>query len=283
MTIEVRPLEGVGAEIHGVDLAREVSNSEFAAIRLAFADHGLIFFRDQTISEEQHIAFARRWAPININRFFGAHPRYPEIAMVTKEKDQRDNIGGGWHTDHSYDQIPAMGSILVARELPPSGGDTLFASMYAAYDALSEGFQRMLCTLTAVHSARHIFGANEGAYARSTDLAEGQIGNTKAADALQDVVHPVVITHPLSGKKAIYVNPGFTIRFDGWTAEESRPLLERIYAHCMRREFVHEFVWRPGSIAFWDNRATWHFAKNDYHGHRREMHRITVEGEPLGP
>ena len=282
MTVEIHPLHGVGAEINGVDLARELSNSEFAAIRGAFAEHGLIFFRGQKINEEQHIAFARRWAPININRFFAAHPQHPEIALVSKEKEQKDNIGGSWHTDHSYDQVPAMGSILVARELPPSGGDTLFASMYAAYDALSEGFQKTLSTLKAVHSARHVFGAGPDTAVAKSDTRGKQIGNSEAADVLVDVVHPVIITHPLSGKKAIYVNPGFTVRFDGWTAEESRPLLAQIYVHCMRPEFVHEFVWRPGSIAFWDNRATWHFAKNDYHGHRREMHRITLEGEPVG-
>ena len=281
MTIHVQPIEGVGAEIQGVDLARDLTNAEFATIREAFARHGVIFFRDQTIDEEQHIAFARRWAPININRFFSAHPRFPEIALVSKERGQQNNIGGGWHTDHSYDQIPAMGSILVARELPPEGGNTLFASMYAAHDALSQGMREMLARLKAVHSARHIFGEGPDTYYKQTDAGGDRIGNEKAAEALPDVVHPVVITHPLSGKKALYVNPAFTTRFDGWTAEESRPLLNQLYAHCMRPEFVHEFVWRDGSIAFWDNRATWHFARNDYHGHRREMHRITVEGEPL--
>jgi taurine dioxygenase len=281
MSIEVRPVGGVGAEILGVDLAGDLSNSEFAVIRSAFTEHAVIFFRDQAISEEQHIAFARRWAPININRFFSAHPRFPEIALVSKETNQRDNIGGGWHTDQSYDEIPALGSILVARELPAKGGNTLFASMYAAYDALSEGFQRMLSTLNAVHSVRRVFGENAEAVYAKRDVRGDRIGNTEAAEAMADVVHPVVITHPLSGKKALYVNPAFTARFEGWTAEESQPLLMQIYAHCMRAEFVHEFVWRPGSIAFWDNRASWHFAKNDYHGQRREMHRITLEGEPL--
>ena len=281
MSIRIQPLAGVGAEISGVDIAA-LSDVEFAAIRAAFADHGVIFFRDQTIDEAQHIAFARGFAPININRFFGAHPSFPEIAMVTKEPEQRSNIGGGWHTDHSYDQIPAMGSILVARELPASGGNTLFSSMYAAYDALSPGFAKMLEGLRAVHSARHVFGAAPDTYYNTTDAGGNRIGNAGAADALQDVTHPVVVTHPLSGKKALYVNPSFTTHFDGWSVEESKPLLQQIYGHCMNKAFVHEFVWRPGSVAFWDNRATWHFAKNDYHGQRREMHRITVEGAPLG-
>ena len=280
MTLEIHPLSGVGAEVLGVDIAQGLSQPEFASVREAFSRHGVIFFRDQNISETQHIAFAERWAPININRFFAHHPDYRQIALVTKESDQRQNIGGGWHTDHSYDQIPAMGSILVARELPPAGGNTLFSSMYAAYEDLSEGLQRTLSGLRAVHSARHVFGEGpNAAYARE-DRGD-RIGNSKAAEALADVVHPVVITHPLSGRKALYVNPAFTLRFDGWTLEESQPLLQQLYAHCMDPRFVHEFTWRPGSIAFWDNRATWHFAKNDYHGHRREMHRITLEGEPL--
>jgi taurine dioxygenase len=281
MPVDVHPLAGVGAEIHGIDLAGELSNSEFAVIRAAFAEHAVIFFRDQAIDEAQHIAFARRWAPINVNRFFAAHPRHPEIALVSKEQDQRDNIGGGWHTDHSYDEVPAMGSILVARELPAEGGNTLFASMYGAYDALSDGFKAMLATLNAVHSARRVFGARaETGYARR-DVRGGRIGNTEAADAMADVVHPVIITHPLSGKQALYVNPAFTSHFEGWTVEESQPLLMQLYAHCISPQFVHEFVWRSGSIAFWDNRASWHFARNDYHGQRREMHRITLEGEPL--
>jgi taurine dioxygenase len=282
MALEIEPLPGVGAEVRGIDLSADLSGETFGALRRAFADNGVLFFRDQDISEDDHIAFARRWAPININRFFAAHPAHPEIAMVSKEPAQRDNIGGGWHTDHSYDLVPAMGSMLVARELPPEGGNTLFASMYAAYDALSEGFRRTLESLNAVHSARHVFGEGpEAAYKLSEDTRGSRIGNAKAADALPDVVHPVVITHPLSGRKALYVNPSFTLRIDGWTAEESAPLLTQLYAHCMNPRFIHEFVWRPGSIAFWDNRATWHFARNDYQGHRREMHRITLEGEPI--
>src|SRR5690606_3185674 len=157
MTIQIRSLDGVGAEITGVDLC-DLSNSDFAAVREAYASHVVIFFRDQEISEDEHVACARRLGPININRFFAAHPEHPEIALVSKERDQQNNIGGGWHTDHSYDQIPAMGSILVARELPETGGNTLFASMYAAYDALSDGFQQTLSTLREWQSTQHSIG-----------------------------------------------------------------------------------------------------------------------------
>ncbi len=277
----ITPLPGVGAEISGVDLAGALEDADFERIRSTFAEHGLIFLRDQTIDEHQHIAFAKRWGEININRFFAAHPDHPEIALVAKEPDQQDNIGGGWHTDHSYDREPAMGAILVARDLPESGGDTLFASMYAAYDALSDEMKERLAGLRAVHSAKHIFGGGEDTFYRQTDAGGGRIGNSNAADALSDVTHPVVITHPLSGKKALYVNPAFTRRIEGLEADESQKLLMELYAHCMNQDFVHRFTWEPGSIAFWDNRATWHYALNDYHGQRRVMHRITLEGGPL--
>jgi len=286
-TVEIRPLEGVGAEIAGVDIAAGLGNAEFDAIHEAFTQHGLIFFRDQTISEQDHINLARRFGDIDINRFFAAHPDHPEIALVSKDVDQKDNIGGGWHTDHTYDAEPAMGSILVARELPETGGDTMFASMYAAYDGLSDGLKKMLESLNAVHSAAHIFGSGPSGYAAQTDAGgstgddaknDGRIGNAAVGDTMPDVVHPVVVTHPLSGKKALYVNPAFTLRFEGWTDEESHPLMQYLFAQCAKPEYTHRFEWKPGSIAFWDNRATWHWALNDYQGQRRVMHRITIEG-----
>jgi taurine dioxygenase len=271
--MQIHPIsEAVGAEIGGIDLSRPLSDDAAATIRRAVADHGVAFFRDQALTPEQHIALARRFGPINVNRFFAHLDGFPEIALVSKEPHQTRNIGGGWHTDHSYDQLPAMGSLLYAREVPPTGGDTLFASMYAAYDALSDGLKQTLSGLRALHSSRHVFGVERPGM-------EGRIGNRELA--AQDAIHPVVITHPDSGRKALYVNPGFTLRFDGWTDEESRPLLDYLYRHATRPEFACRFRWRAGSLAFWDNRATWHYAANDYHGHRRLMHRITVEGGKL--
>jgi taurine dioxygenase len=275
--LQIQPMtQSLGVEILDVDLA-DLSGPDFAAMRQAFFDHGVLFVRDQKLTPEQHIAFAERWGEINVNRFFGAVQEYPQIAEVRKEPDQQVNIGGGWHTDHSYDVIPAMGSILLAREVPRSGGDTLFASMYAAYDALSDGLKRTLESLRAVHSSRHVFGTSG---TTSQGDLEGRIGNVDAAT--QDAVHPVVIEHPDSGRKALYVNPAFTLRFEDWSAEESAPLLTYLYRHATQPEFTFRFKWAPGSIAFWDNRATWHYALNDYHGHRRLMHRITIEGVPLG-
>jgi taurine dioxygenase len=275
--IRVEPISSkVGAEITGVDLRAPVADDVFAEIRRAFGEHGVVFFRDQLLTPEQHIAFAERFAPIDINRFFAAVPGYPMIAEVRKEPEQTRNIGGGWHTDHSYDEVPALGSMLFAREVPKTGGDTLFASMYAAYDALSDGLKTTLEGLRACHSSRHVFGPE--AQARRGDLA-GRIGNPELAT--QDAVHPVVIRHPQTGRPALYVNPGFTLRFDGWTEEESRPLLDTLYRHATRPEFTCRFHWREGSLALWDNRSTWHFALNDYHGERRLLHRITIAGSPL--
>jgi taurine dioxygenase len=262
----------VGAEISGVDLSRPLTEAARETIRHALAQRGVVFFRDQSLTPDQHIALARQFGDINVNRFFSHLEGYPEIALVEKEPKQTKNIGGGWHTDHSYDRVPAMGSLLYARETPPRGGDTQFASMYAAYDALSEGLKQTLAGLRAVHSSRHVFGhMREG--------MEGRLHNPELA--IQDAVHPVVIRHPESGRKALYVNPGFTLRFEGWTDDESRPLLSFLYQHAVQPEFVHRFAWQPGSLAFWDNRATWHYAVNDYHGARRSMHRITLHGSPL--
>ena len=273
---DVRPTSGaVGAEILGVDLAKPLTPSEADEIRGALFEHGVIFFRDQRLTPEQHIAFAGSIAPININRFFKAVEGHPEIAEVRKEPDQKRNIGGGWHTDHSYDQVPALGSVLLAREVPPRGGDTMFASMALAYEALSDGLKRTLEGMRAVHSSRHVFGAT-AQYARDT---VGRIGNAELAT--QDAIHPVVIRHPGTQRKTLYVNPGFTTHFEGWTAQESKPLLDYLYAHAAQPQFQTRFQWREGSIAFWDNRATWHLAINDYHGERRLMHRITLDGVPL--
>jgi taurine dioxygenase len=276
-TIEVRPVGGaLGAEIHGVDLSTDLPDRQFSEIREVFRDNGVIFFRDQKLTPEQHIAFAERWAPITINRFFTNVEGHPKIALVLKEPDQKKNIGGGWHTDHTYDIEPAMGSILYAHEVPQSGGDTMFASMYAAYETLSDGLKQTLNGLRARHSSRHIFGS---ARAERKDDTVGRIKNPELAK--QDAVHPVVITHPLSGRKSLYVNPTFTLGFEGWTDAESKPLLDYLYAHASQPSFTCQFHWQPGSIAFWDNRATWHLAVNDYQGQRRLMHRITVEGTAL--
>ena len=274
--IIVNPTSGsIGAEISGVDLSIDLSDAVFSKIRQTFIEHGLIFFRNQELTPEDHLRFAKRWGEININRFFAKVEGYEQIAEVKKDPDQEINIGGAWHTDHSYDQIPAMGSILLARETPKTGGDTLFANMYKAYESLSDGLKGTLERMNACHSSRHVFGAHAG-YAEASNQ---RIGNPELAT--QDAIHPVIITHPESKRKALYVNPEFTVNFEGWTKEESKPLLNYLTEHSTKSEHITRFNWEPGSIAFWDNRCTWHFALNDYPGEKRLMHRITVEGSAL--
>ncbi len=265
----------IGAFVENIDLSQPLDKAVLSDLVRAHADYGVLFFRDQQLTPDQHVALAEQFGEINVNRFFKAMATHPQIAEVRKEPEQTLNIGGGWHTDHSYDQIPALGSMLYAREIPPIGGDTMFASMYAAYSALSDGMKEMLEGLNAVHSSRHVFGASSNYSQEGSD----RLGNSDAAT--QDAVHPVVLTHPRSGKKALYVNPAFTVCFDGWTAQESEPVLSYLYEHASRPEFACRFQWAPGSLAFWDNRCTWHFAVNDYQGARRLLHRITLEGEPL--
>jgi len=268
----------VGAEISGVDIAAGISDEQFSELKQAFSDYGVIFLRDQDITPDQHIEFARRWGEINVNRFFQPVETHPQIAEVRKEPHQKANIGAAWHTDHSYDQIPAMGSILYAREVPELGGDTLFSSMYAACAALSDGMKKMLLGMRAEHSSRHVFG--EQAYVdKDVEDVGGRLGNTGAAT--QDAIHPVIIRHPLSGRSALYVNGDFTVKFEGWTKAESQPLLDFLYQHASQNEFTCRFQWQKGSMAIWDNRATHHYAMNDYQGELRLMHRITIQGEAL--
>ena len=267
----------VGAHVSGVDL-RALDDETTQQLRSAWNEYGVLFFRDQHLTPDEHKAFARRFAEIDVNRFFKPVDGHPEVAEVLKEPDQLVNIGGAWHTDHSYDRIPARGSILLAREVPPTGGDTLFASVAAAYDALSPGLQRTLETLRVRHSNRHVFG-------EQSENAQGRGGRITTNDELvSDAVHPAVLHHPETGRKLLYVNIAFVRGFVDWTDEESRPLLHHLYEHVAQEQFTYRFQWAPGSIAMWDNRSTWHNAMNDYFGHRRLMHRITIAGVPLsGP
>ncbi|PSL22136.1 TauD/TfdA dioxygenase family protein [Shimia abyssi] len=272
--MDIRPLTGgLGAEIIGADVK---DSGQFEDIRAAFAKHSVIVLREQSVAPDDHLEFARRFGSINVNRFFKPVDGHPEIATVLKERDQKEAVGEGWHTDHSYDQIPAMGSILHAIEMPPYGGDTLFVSMGAAYEALSDPMRAFVDGLVAVHSSRHVFGVNT---LDSEAAKSGRLGNSEAAT--QDARHPVVIAHPLSGRLGLFVNPVFTTHIEGLSAEESAAVLEVLYEHCKQPEFQCRVRWQAGDITMWDNRATWHKAINDYQGFRRLMHRVTVEGEPL--
>ena len=266
---------GCGVEITGVSLA-EAEGDTLDAIKQAIYTHGIALFRGQNdFTPEAHIAFARRWGGIDLNNYFPLTDEHPEIAVVRKRADQVTNIGGGWHTDHSYDQVPAMGSILVARTLPPSGGDTLWAHMGETYDALPDDLKTEIEGLEAYHTADHIYD-EDGLYAK-TDMG----GDLRGKALKTGATHPIVIRHPQTGRKLLYVNSAFTVNIVGRSREESLPLLQKLYATATAADNTCRVAWEPGSVAIWDNRTTWHLAMNDYQGHAREMHRITLTGESL--
>ena len=262
----------VGAEIQGVDLSQSLSEALIEKLKEALYKYGVIFFRDQKLSPEDHVRLAEQFGEIEINRFFKPVDNHPQIAEVRKEPHQKVNIGSRWHSDHSYDTAPAMGSILYAVEVPPFGGDTVFSSMYAAFEHLSDGLKVMLENLNAWHTS-------SGFAAPATKEIGDRLGGQDRVTP--DVLQPVVIQHPVTGQKALYVNETFTIGFENWTVEESKPLLDYLFRFAVQPAFCYRFSWKPGSLAFWDNRAVQHLAINDYHGHRRVMHRITLKGVPL--
>jgi taurine dioxygenase len=278
-TITVTRLtSALGAEISGVDLAQPLGNEAFAVVHKALLDHCVVFFHGQVMTPDQQIAFARRFGPISIHPYAAAIEGHPEVMRVFKEKDDKINFGGGWHSDMTFLEKPPLGSVLYAKEVPPAGGDTMFANQYLAYEALSPGMKRTLDSLNAVHSANAQYGV-DGLSEANRHNDQRSMKPKTSDDAKAEMIHPVVRTHPETGRRALYVNIGFTQRFEGWTKEESRPLLRWLYEHCAKPEFTCRFAWRKNSVAFWDNRCTQHYALNDYHGHRREMHRVTVEGD----
>lgn len=277
--IEVAPVSGaLGAEIRGVDLSQPLDEDTFAEIHRAFLDHLVIFFRDQRLTPAQHVAFGRRFGTLHVHEFVPGLPEQPEVMEIVKDVgDSGYNFGGVWHTDVTYLEKPVLGSMLYAHEVPPYGGDTLFANMYLAYETLSEGMKRALESLRAMHSAAQSYsptGRQSADHSRSVSMKVA-VDDT----AYEEVAHPVVRTHPETGRKILFVNPNFTTRFEDMTVEESKPLLETLYRHQQRPEFACRFRWTKNALAFWDNRCTQHFAINDYHGFRRRMHRVTVNGD----
>ena len=271
--LDTRPLSGaIGAEIGGVDLARELDAATVGAIRQVWLDHLVIFFHDQDLPPARLLALARCFGEPIEYPFVKGIEGFPEITPVTKLENERINFGGLWHSDTTYLDIPPMGTMLVAREVPPYGGDTLFANMYLAYETLSAGMRQVLDGLGAVNSS---------AKADTTKTREDRMRDGARDDARAEYVaeHPVVRTHPETARKALYVNGGHTVRFKGMTEEESAPLLRFLFAHQTRPEFTCRFQWRVGSLAFWDNRCAQHNPINDYHGFRRIMHRVTLAGD----
>jgi alpha-ketoglutarate-dependent taurine dioxygenase len=272
-TLKVRRIAGaLGAELEGVDLAKPLGDEQTAEIRRAWLDHLVLFFRDQPLTPDQLLVFARRMGTPIEYPFVKGIDGFPEIIEVKKLEHERINFGGIWHSDTAYLTEPPMASMLLAREVPPVGGDTLFANMYLAYDSLSNGMKRLLADLRAVNSS---------ARADVTRTREDRVktGGREAARTEYVAEHPVVRTHPETDRKALYVNIAHTARFVDMTEEESAPLLSYLYQHQVRPEHTCRFVWRPGSLALWDNRCVQHNPINDYHGYRRLMHRITLAGD----
>ncbi len=269
----------LGAEIGGIDLSQPLSDAVFKEVQRAFAEHQVIFFRGQQITPEQHKAFSLRFGGLLEVPFVRSLEGHPEILAIMKGAQEitRRNFGGVWHSDMSYAPEPPLGSILCSRVVPPYGGDTLWSNMYLAYERLSEGMQRMLDPMNVVHSAIRSYGAagvlvNNGDPASKMDV---RTDNRAAAE----VTHPAVRIHPVTGRKALYVNSAYSIRFEDMTEEESKPLLDFLFAHCSRPEHTCRLRWSPGTIAMWDNRCTQHLAMNDYDGFDRELHRTTIMGD----
>ena len=272
-TLEIHPIAGaLGAELHGVDLSVDLSDATVAAIRQALLDHLVIFFRDQELPPDRFAAFAKRFGQPVEYPFVKGIEGFPEIIAVAKLEHEKSNFGGIWHSDTTYLETPPMGSMLLAREVPPYGGDTLFANQYLAYEALSDGLKATLDGAV---------GISTSAKADVSRTREDRIKSdgTEAAKQPLSAAHPAVRTHPETGRKALYVNTAHTSRFEDMTEEESAPILNYLFQHQIRPEFTCRFRWAPGSVAFWDNRCAQHNPINDYHGFRRIMHRITLAGD----
>ena len=283
-TIDVRPMSAhTGAEISGVDLSRPLSEQTYLELRQALNDWGAIFFRGQDITPDQQLAFARRFGQVEADGYASNMPNvgsHPEIKEIVREPDSPRNIGGFWHMDLSFLEVPNYASVLYARELPTHGGDTMFAHLSAACDALSPGLRETLESLSTVHIKSHAYGIGgepaPGLTAEYYAEMREKFGDVQAT-------HPVIALHPESGRKVLYLSPIYSDRFDGWTREESLPLMRYLTGVMTAPERSCRFRWEEGSLAMWDNRAVLHFALDDYPGQRRVMHRVTVAGPWRSP
>jgi taurine dioxygenase len=267
-TIEVRKASpSIGAEIHGIDLSKPLGDEQFRDVHAALMDNLVIFFRDQSLSLERHKEFGARFGKLH---FHPAAPRvfaeHPEVFVIKADENSTYVAGEDWHSDVSCDAEPPMGTILYLTEVPPDGGgDTLFANVYLAYDRLSPGIRTLLDGLTAIHDGEQLY--------------RGRYGNDDTGKVYPRAEHPVVRTHPVTGRKCLYVNRFFTTRIVGLSKVESDGLLQMLFRHIETPEFQVRFRWQPGSIAFWDNRCAQHRALWDYYPNRRYGHRVTIAGD----
>jgi len=277
-TIDVKPLSGaLGAEISGVDLAKDLSNQAFDEIHQAFLDHQAIFIRDQDLTPADQARFGRMFGKLADYPFMQGLDEEPEIFEILKTETETQNFGSAWHSDMSYTARPPLATMLYAREVPETGGDTLYASAYHAYEALSDGMKAMLDGLIGVNCADP--PSDPGRRARAFKK-HGAMASTNVDHAIDfRAEHPVVRTHPETGRKALYINKVHTYHFKDMTEAESKPLIDYLANHITRPEFTSRFRWSVGAVAVWDNRCAQHYAVNDYQGRRRRMHRLTIEGD----
>ena len=275
---EVNLLCGAGgAEISGVDASRLIGAEVVTELRRALAEHCVIFLRDQDLTPDQQKTFARHFGPLAQTPFIKPLDGHPEMMRIVREpqESKKLNFGGRWHSDMTFSPEPVLGTCLYARESPAVGGDTIWTNQMLAFEALSPALQRTLEGLRVMHSAKRSYGP-QGAYA-DDDLKSMRIQASEAA--LKEQAHPCIRTHPESGRKTLFVNWVYAVRFEGMTEEESAPLLDFLNGHSQRPEFQIRFRWRKGSLALWDNRSTQHIAVNDYPGYRRVMDRVTISGD----
>ena len=264
----IRQGAALGAEVLGVDASRSVDDETAAALRHAFLEHQVLFFRDQRLAPPQTLAFAKHFGEPAEYPFAEGIPGCPLVTEIVKERHERINFGGEWHSDTTYLERPPRATLLYAVEVPAAGGDTLYSDMYRAYARRSPGMRRMLGRLRAVNTAGLLAREKRDGY------ASVRAKNVHRLDMRAE--HPVVRTHPDTGRKALYVNETHTLHFRGMTREESLPLLTYLCREATRAENGFRLRWRPGTLAIWDNRCVQHYALNDYHGHRRVMHRVIV-------
>jgi len=276
-TISVHRVAGaLGAEISGVDLSQDLPDSVIEEIRCALLDHLVIFFRDQDLTPQRQLAFARRWGEIHLHPFMVGMPDCPEVLEIRKTPADKRNFGGSWHTDQMFSPRPAMGTMLYARQVPRVGGDTMFSNQYLAYDTLSDGMKRMIAGLRGVCVGDKKRGGVSRLDFNAATIAMKTVEPPK--DVQTTSVHPLVRTHPETGRKSLYVG-NHVHRIDGMTDEESAPIIQYLRDHSVRTEYTCRFRWRNGSVAFWDNRCTQHNAINDYPAETRVMHRVTIQGD----
>ena len=260
---EIKPINGaLGAEMSGLDISEPLTAAQITELREALLNHLVLVFREQTLTPALLCAFGQQFGDLHINPFVNGTDGIKEVIEIRSEENNEKRFTGLWHSDISWGETPSMGSVLYAAEVPPYGGDTLFSNMYLAYETLSPSYKKILEGLRSVHR-----------------VDQHEISTVDSNDQPTPVIHPTIRTHPETGKKALFVNEYFTSKFDGLSEQESRPILDYLFAHSVRPDFTCRIQWQQGSVVFWDNRCTMHYATNDYAGQKRRMQRVTIDGD----